>query len=227
MRRILGDVRYAWRVLVRAPAFAGSVIAVLALGIGANTAIFSIVNAVLFRPVPFDHPDRIVRLFHVPPQDAFPTRRRSRCRRPTTTTGSATRSSSTRWRFTVQAVQADRRRGRTGHCRRGCRIPISSACSGAAGARPYLPSRGRRPRRPARSHPERRLLEEAFRRRRGRRRQNADAGRGGLLRCRGHAAVLFVRVVRDGGTRYLGSRRPYRRRSGPFATITMPRSLPA
>src|SRR5919112_5708471 len=72
MRRVIADVRYAWRVLFRAPAFSIAVIAVLALGIGANTGIFSIVNAVLLRPLPFGEPDRLVRLFHVPPQDTFP-----------------------------------------------------------------------------------------------------------------------------------------------------------
>src|SRR5439155_1552904 len=60
------------RVLLRAPSFALAVIAVLAVGIGANTAIFSIVNAVLLRPLPFDEPERLVRLFHVPPQATFP-----------------------------------------------------------------------------------------------------------------------------------------------------------
>jgi predicted permease len=68
----MADAQYAVRMFRRAPSFAVAVVAVLALGIGANTAIFSIVNAVLLRPVPFDDPDRIVRLFHTPPQDAFP-----------------------------------------------------------------------------------------------------------------------------------------------------------
>jgi len=72
MRTLTADLRYAFRVLSRAPSFAAAVIAVLALGIGANTAIFSIVNAVLLRPLPFDQPDRLVRLFHEPPQSAFP-----------------------------------------------------------------------------------------------------------------------------------------------------------
>jgi predicted permease len=72
MRTALADVRYALRVMSRTPSFAIAVIAVLALGIGANTAIFSIVNAVLLRPLPFDHPDELVRLFHEPPQNAFP-----------------------------------------------------------------------------------------------------------------------------------------------------------
>ena len=72
MRTIAADLRYGLRVLLRAPSFAVAVIAVLALGIGANTAIFSIVNTVLLRPLPYDEPDRLVRLFHVPPQSTFP-----------------------------------------------------------------------------------------------------------------------------------------------------------
>jgi predicted permease len=72
VRTLIADLRYSIRVLLKAPSFAVAVIAVLALGIGANTAIFSIVNAVLLRPLPLDEADRIVRLFHVPPQSAFP-----------------------------------------------------------------------------------------------------------------------------------------------------------
>jgi len=69
---ILSDLRLALRVLRHAPSFALAVVAVLALGIGANTAIFSIVNAVLLRPLPFRDSERLVRIFHVPPQTAFP-----------------------------------------------------------------------------------------------------------------------------------------------------------
>src|SRR3954452_15666928 len=72
MPTLFADFRYALRVLKRTPSFAVAVVAVLALGIGANTAIFSIVNSVLLRPLPFDQPDRLVRLFHVPPQATFP-----------------------------------------------------------------------------------------------------------------------------------------------------------
>jgi predicted permease len=72
MRTLLSDIRHALRVFVRAPSYALAVAGVLALGIGGNTAIFSIVNAVLLRPLPFDEPDRLVRLFHIPPQATFP-----------------------------------------------------------------------------------------------------------------------------------------------------------
>ena len=72
MRTLAADVRYAVRVMLRTPGYALAVVLVLGLGIGANTAIFSIVNAVLLRPLPFDEPDRLVRVYHRPPQDAFP-----------------------------------------------------------------------------------------------------------------------------------------------------------
>src|SRR5713101_4271338 len=63
MRTLFADLRYAVRVMSRTPSFAVAVVSVLALGIGANTAIFSIVNAVLLRPLPFEDPEGLVRMF--------------------------------------------------------------------------------------------------------------------------------------------------------------------
>jgi predicted permease len=57
------DLRYALRTLRRAPAFAALVTATLAVGIGANAVIFSVVNAVFLRPFPYTQPDRMVQLF--------------------------------------------------------------------------------------------------------------------------------------------------------------------
>src|SRR5437588_9153679 len=54
------DVRYAVRVLARSRAFAAAAIATLAIGIGANTAIFTVLNAVLLQPLPFSDPARLV-----------------------------------------------------------------------------------------------------------------------------------------------------------------------
>ena len=151
MRTLLADFRYALRVLLRAPSFALAVVAVLALGIGANTAIFSIVNAVLLRPLPFDEPDRLVRLFHVPPQATFPGM----------PTFSVSPANFYDWKrdaqlvrgdgdLPVPAVHADRRRQRRGGRRRRGRRGLLRRRARAAGARPRCSSP--RKTRPARAH---------------------------------------------------------------------------
>jgi putative ABC transport system permease protein len=63
METIIQDIRYGFRLLVRRPAFTLVAVSTLALGIGANTAIFSVVNAVLMRTLPYQEPERLVALW--------------------------------------------------------------------------------------------------------------------------------------------------------------------
>jgi len=62
MTNFLADLRHALRVLRQTPTLTAIAVVSLALGVGANTAVFSVVHAVLLRPLPFPHPERIVML---------------------------------------------------------------------------------------------------------------------------------------------------------------------
>jgi putative ABC transport system permease protein len=72
MSTFASDLKYALRMLRQSPGFAAAAIFALALGIGANTAIFSVINTVLLKPLPFPDPGRIVALMNSSPQGSGP-----------------------------------------------------------------------------------------------------------------------------------------------------------
>jgi putative ABC transport system permease protein len=66
MENLFKDIRYGFRGLLRRPAFTVVALVILALGIGANTAIFTLLNAVVLKPLPVTKPDELVLFNHLP-----------------------------------------------------------------------------------------------------------------------------------------------------------------
>src|SRR5438270_10793018 len=71
MRELMNDVRYGWRMLLKTPGISAIVVVMIALAVGANSAVFSIFAATLLRPLPYDKPAELVHLNGLRKQGSF------------------------------------------------------------------------------------------------------------------------------------------------------------
>src|ERR1700754_1082829 len=72
MSSIIADIRYGLRMLLKTPGFTAVAVIALALGIGANSAIFSVINSVLLRPLPYKDPDRLTMIWEEASKNGYP-----------------------------------------------------------------------------------------------------------------------------------------------------------
>ena len=109
MQSFARDLRFGFRNLIKTPGFTAIVVLTLALGIGANTAIFSIVHGVLLKPLDFEKPEQLLSLWEYAPDDAG-RMNKSRATSRITSTGRRRARCSRTWPFSARPGSVDGRR---------------------------------------------------------------------------------------------------------------------